>query len=423
MLKNLFLNPAFQIIIIICSSILFLLLAPVALICGCKKSESKAKKILFAGKETSNNLRQMTGLLVQKDDYEVFVTEFSLHPFFQGGFNDEVVVLGNHRIPWNPSSLDIIKCQIKRMLFLIKYFREFDVVVFNWTDSFLPLNLDYVLFRICGTSVFVRHCGSDVRYAPLQDCVHRSFGIKQWQHFPRSTRDLLVKLLRQQVAELFATGVISTRDHATFQLRPLFCRPYIQMELPRSNWQSKERKLILHAPSDPALKGTETVVKAIEMLSKIRSDFDFVLLEKATHDAVLQTMSQTCILIDQPGAVPARLATEGFASGCVVVGGNIKEIHGFETCPSVQFVNDALILCQTLHNLLSNGDELQNISEKSVQFWKEHCSDDAFLNFFEALLVGKAPKFERVDGHEKLMHAGAKTMWEKLAVAYRYLAC
>ena len=50
-----------------------------------------------------------------------------------------------------------------------------------------------------------------------------------------------------------------------------------------------------------------------------------------------------------------------------------------------------------------------------MQFWKEHCSDDAFLNFFEALLVGKAPKFERVDGHEKLMHAGAKTMWEKIS--------
>ena len=393
---------------------------PYALILRLISGPAKDTKILLAGKETSNNLRQISAILSKKEKTKIFVCEFSLHPYFDQKFEKSVCVIEYCRIAWDPSWFQMVSCRLFRLWFLVRWIHKFDVVLFNWTDSFLHLNLDYLLFRMSGTKVFVRHCGSDVRYPPLQHFVHSYFGIEQWKKFSCSLEDLLSKLIRQVLAENLATGVISTRDHSTFQLRPLIVRPYIQSALPRSSWHETQKKIILHAPSDPKLKGTPTVELAIKALAKKRNDFEFKVISEQSHETVLEWLSRACILIDQPGAVPARLATEGFASGCIVIGGNIKDIHGYADCPAFQFPNDFQGLADLVDRILSDEKLLIETSNSSLKFWEKRCSERAFMDFFDALLDGSAEKFERVSGHERLMRNGTQNIWEKAVIRLRY---
>lgn len=60
----------------------------------------------------------------------------------------------------------------------------------------------------------------------------------------------------------------------------------------------KRRPLVIHAPSEPYLKGTEFVLKAVESL-KSKIDFDFMLIQKMPHKKALKMYAQADIIVDQ----------------------------------------------------------------------------------------------------------------------------
>jgi len=381
---------------------------------------NKTLNILIAGIETSNNIRQIASVLSKQDCYRVWVHEFVEHPLYSAFIfppDVHLKTIGTVRIADSFLKQELSK--YIRVLFFISNSFRYDVFFFNWTQSYLSANLDYALIKLSGIHLLVRHCGSDVRYRPLQHGVHSSFGIYQWDRSSPSLASLLAKLYKQTIAELFAE-VLSSRDFATFQRGPLIVRPYIQTELPKSIGLSLGKPIILHAPSNPIIKGTENVLKAIALLKEKRDDFEFLMLTKRPHEEVLEALSRTSILIDQPGAFPARLATEGFASSCVVIGGNVASIHGFPNCPAIQFPSDAINLAEILDNLLNDRAKLQDISRLSFSFWKTNCSEESFLSFFAKLIYGNAETFTRLPEHERLLSSAASRWYEKAAIFFRY---
>ena len=382
-----FINVFLKIFFYVFAIIIFLILAFHASILRLIRHDKEIMRILIAGKETSNNLRQISSLLSKSDKYAVSVCEFSLHPFFQGDFEKNICVTSYTRMPWDPSSIDILSCNFLRAYFLLHTLHKTDIVLFNWTDSFLPMNLDYLLFRISGARVFVRHCGSDVRYAPLQNHIHKSFGILQWNTAVFSFSELFLKLFRQTVAELFANGVISTRDHSTFQLRPIFCRPYIQNPLKRSTWEKQTKKIILHAPSDKSLKGSQVVIDAIEILRKSRSDFEFLFLTNQPHQTIFESLAKY-MHFDRPTRGSAcETGNRRFCFRMCCCRRKHTGDYGYQDCPTIQFPNSAIQLAETLDKLLSQPEKLRQASGQSYHFWKKNCSPSAFIEFFEALLA------------------------------------
>lgn len=381
---------------------------------------NKALSILIAGVETSNNIRQITSLISRNIDAHIVVVEFVEHPFYKKIEQNKIVSV--HSFFTTKQSDHLFVKELKkymRSLYLFAALFRHDVVLFNWTNSFLAGNFDYILFKLAGIKLIVRHCGDDVRYRPLQHGVHKCFGIHQWDFSSRSLLRMFSKLYSQSFAEKFAI-VLSSRDFATFQKNALAVRPYIQIALPRSSGLFSDRALVLHAPSDRVVKGTDYVIRAIEILKNKNIKFDFLLLENKSHADVIEALSRTTILIDQPGAFPARLATEGFASGCVVIGGNVPEIHGFTDCPALQFPCDALSLAELLEDLICHSDKILELSKASIFFWKNHCSEESFVIFFNNLMHGNFPTFNHLPNHADLIYSEAKLWYEKIAIKLRY---
>lgn len=401
------------------SGILFLMALPFAIWARLVHRSGPIKKILIAGIETSANMIQISSILSESAGYQVYVAQFEEHPYYPPIQNGKIRVF-NELTTWMFDSpiVGILK-SIKRNFFLFRAIFAFDIVLFNWNRSFLYYNLDYLIFALANKVLIVRQCGDEVRYRPLQHGIHSHFGINQWQNGQRNFFEMMYKLRCQRMAESFAI-VISTKDHATFQGRDLFVRPYIQKALKKTEGLYREVPLIIHAPSDTQIKGTDLVIQVMEKLKSQGYKFEFELLTGLKNTVVLERLSQAAIVIDQPGAVPARFAVEAMASGCVVIGGNVVEINGLEGCPVIPFLPQAASLESSVRELLDNPSFRVAKGEESYRYWKENFSSEAFLTYFERLLDRKAKQFSRFENQFDLLYGSAETWYEKVLLKTIY---
>ena len=375
----------------------------------------KKNRILICGIETSANIQNISEVLYCSNQYKVNVFQFyeNKNYLLQNHFINTYTIFNEDKI-----CTKLLKNFLKTT-YIFNSLINYDIIFFNWTESFFFLNLDYIIFKIAKKKVIVRHCGDDVRYRPLQDHIHSFYNINQWSNSNHSIIDIIKKAWRQRIAEKY-TLVMSTRDHATFQGSDLLVRPYIQKKLNSTKGYSRKKPLIIHAPSDPEIKGTKLVLEAIELLRNTNLDFDFELCYNLENIELLKKLEDTVILIDQPGAVPARLAVEGLATGCVVVGGNVFEINNVDSCPIIQFKPNAQTLSETLYKLLSDIDNCKKISKLSYDFWLNNFSEKAFLIYFQNLLNSKYIKFKLNQNHINLLRNKNNKWYENLILKILY---
>lgn len=404
------------------SGILFVIALPFAVLARLIHSPGEVKKILIAGIETSANMREISSILSETSGYQVYIAQFEEHPYYPPIQNGKIGVFNGLTTWAHDSTIVRILKSIKRNIFLFKAIFAFDIVLFNWNRSFLYYNLDYLIFALANKVLIVRQCGDEVRYRPLQHGIHSHFGIYQWQNGQRNFFDMMYKLRCQRMAEGFAI-VISTKDHATFQGKDLYIRPYIQKPLKRTEGLDAEIPLIIHAPSDTQIKGTDVIIQVVDRLKSHGYKFEFELLTGLKNSVILEKLSQAAIVIDQPGAVPARFAVEAMASGCAVVGGNILEINGLQGCPVIPFLPQAVSLESSIRKLLDEPELRVAKGEENYQYWMKNFSSEAFLSYFETLLEKKANRFSRFENQFELLYGSAEKWYEKtvLKIIYRKL--
>lgn len=402
------------------STIVFVFALPFAVLARLFHKPKKVKKILIAGVETSANIQEISSILSTSSAYQVHVAQFEEHPFYPPLENDKIKIFHQLTTWTNDSAVVSILKNLRRILFLFRAMFAYDIVFFNWNRSFLFFNLDYLIFVLAKKTLIVRQCGDEVRYRPLQHGIHSHFGIDQWQNGKRSFFDMMYKLRCQIMAEAFAI-VISTKDHATFQYKDLFVRPYIQKPLIRTTGLNEEVPLIIHAPSDTKIKGTALVSKVMEKLKAQGYLFKFELLTGLKNAVILEKLSKAAIVVDQPGAVPARFAVEAMASGCAVVGGNIVEINGLEGCPVIPFLPKEEHLENTIKKLLDEPEVRITNGDENFEYWKKNFSPEAFLIYFESLLIKKAKRFSKFENQFDLLYRAAEKWYEKaiLKIIYR----
>ena len=85
--------------------------------------------------------------------------------------------------------------------------------------------------------------------------------------------------------------------------------------------------VIIHAPSNPVIKGTNIIITALNELKEEGIKFKFILLKDTDNRIVLQNLSNADIAVDQLYSEgPATFAIEAMAAGCAVLCGNRSDI-------------------------------------------------------------------------------------------------
>ena len=221
-----------------------------------------------------------------------------------------------------------------------------DIFIFNFAGSFFSylysrrkyLNwlgyFDLPLLKLMGKKIVVMTCGCDVRHYTLSEKQARDDGLKycacvECNH--RATCSLTLKQEKVRRIEKYADYIFSgpTINH-------LFSRDCKQSRLPinldtmRYRINHESEPLILHAPSDSALKGTKYVLQAIEKLREEGYLFRFLLCRNMENEEVKNKLAESEIVVDQL-LRPAHglFAIEAMASGNVVLGGAIPGRYGF----------------------------------------------------------------------------------------------
>lgn len=135
----------------------------------------------------------------------------------------------------------------------------------------IPCCIDLIVSKVVGKEIIIHYHGSDIRNKK-QPFIHRLIS----NTFYVSTPDLLKHV-----------------PGATWYPNPF----NISKELP--DYHKHKPIKILHAPSNKNTKGTSCVINSINKLESEGFDIDFILIEKAPHETVLQHIKDCDIVLDQ----------------------------------------------------------------------------------------------------------------------------
>lgn len=134
-----------------------------------------------------------------------------------------------------------------------------------------------------------------------------------------------------------------------------------------------EKILIAHAPTRRGFKGTDVVLKAIEVLKAQRNDFEFIIVEKLSFKDYVKVMTEVDIVIDQVySQSPGMNALEMLAAGKIVLTGAtelgksyfdfMQHFPGFDASP------EAIKLANKLGEILDNQDMFAQWSESGRKY-------------------------------------------------------
>jgi hypothetical protein len=191
-------------------------------------------------------------------------------------------------------------------------------------------------------------------------------------------------------------------------------------ELSKSTKNANKIIKILHAPSDPEIKGTNFVNDAIQILKNKNLNFEFSILSNVSNREILNQLKDTDILIDQPSTWIGRLGMEACASGCCVIGGNQNKYIGIYDSPVIQFETNSANLAIQLENLINDIDFLQEKMNSCYAFWKNNYSYESFTIYFNQIINNEAPTFKPLPNHKTLLIFGAENFFQKLLIKSFY---
>lgn len=195
-----------------------------------------------------------------------------------------------------------------------------DLFVFQWAGTSLTYgNHDLSLLKRLGRKIIQICNGDDTRHARTFD---RQYGTRLCELVPSYENDQLSRSLRNlRMAESHADLIVSRPSQASLALRPYlhFFYPLIisdyEFHLPEN-----QVPLIVHAPTNRAVKGTDIICQAVRNLQARGISCEFRLLENLPNSEVRRNLRAADILIDQIHLADyGKLAAEAAASGCAVL--------------------------------------------------------------------------------------------------------
>lgn len=180
--------------------------------------------------------------------------------------------------------------------------RNFDVIVIKSGNSLTESNLDIRILKLLRKKIIFTFHGSDSRPFYLNG-LHTCGGDALLDEQLRQLSNLKEKLT--QCAAL-ADYIIDSPTSAHFQQRKCCLRQVIFNPAPLSSFAGKNRNTdenntlrILHAPSDPALKGSNIIRGIVQNMKAEGYAFDYIELNNVSNERVITELLNSDIIIDE----------------------------------------------------------------------------------------------------------------------------
>jgi glycosyltransferase involved in cell wall biosynthesis len=279
--------------------------------------------------------------------YETFTVIWRKHPYYHESEYDEVLIgrarRGNNR-GFPRDAITFAQVLVAYVWTFLKALLTCDVFIFLFGTSFLPRYLDYAILKILGKRIVSVFLGGDVRYWCAYEQEMRLMGwdrelapyLEYLKTYPDDFFATKINVVRS--AERYADVILSQPGMGQLQIRS-YMRVNIPLDLSQYCFHvgNRERPLILHAPSERGVKGTEYVLAAINRLKQEELSFEFQLIEDTTNEKLRELLAQSDIVVDEVfDNTIGALALEAMACGNVVLARyDPKYAHVHADCPVV----------------------------------------------------------------------------------------
>lgn len=329
-------------------------------------------RVLHCPLNNSNNawvLSRAERQLGTKSDLVVF----KKHPFFDN--YDQYLGIEGLSLP----------NEFKRIKFLLQALKLYDVFHFNfgqsvWDHPFPLLNhLDLPILKRANKKIIFTYQGDDVRQ---KDVFMRKYGKSAYgggqyslfDHFFDYNKRLRIKKVAKYADVIFAHNpdIMAVLPENTQFL------PYPNVAIDKVNLikRPKNGKLkIIHAPTDRAVKGTETVLQIVKKLSH-KYPIELLLVENMVHREAVRIYNQADIAVDQLkigwyGGFAVEMMARGISVISYLRECDVKEFVPFwQEIPIVNADSDSLE--ETLTVLIENSRLREKIGRKSRRFVEKY---------------------------------------------------
>jgi hypothetical protein len=296
--------------------------------------------------------------------YETFTAVARQNPYYLDSSYDIVLgergQIGQRLMRWFP--------------LVYKAITTCDVFVFTFV-GFTPWLIELPLLRAMGKKIVVVFWGSDAREINIFEEQMRGLGIlDEYLPFIKGVREqrgepLHTKLNRIRRAERYADLILSQPGYAQLQNRP-YMRANVPLDLSLFNYHvpCRSKPLIIHAPSNPLIKGTNFIKRIINELAEEGMSFDFHLAENVPNSELRALLSSADIVVDELYADTVGVfSTEGMATGNAVLTHYPAKFAGVPgSCPAIN-VNEKNLKEQLRHVIL-NVEERHRFAQRGREY-------------------------------------------------------
>jgi len=324
----------------------------------------------------------------------------------QAGYESEFIVYNTNPTKNNQDlSLNLKDRNFFIRPFLILFFfskclKKYNIFHFYFGRTFSPLNMDLPILKLFRKKMIMTYCGSEIRL--VRDVEKKRnpyyFLLKVGSNDQKydSYKKLMMRWQNLWIDKFFAVRELYKNAKVVIPKRKIVKDVYINNMLDISSYQPsfhlREIPTLIHATTNPSIKGSAFIEKSIMDLKKMNYKFNYKRLQGRPVDEVRNIYkNQADILIDQflLGS-PGTFAMEGMYYGipvCIFIMDDI-----LKNMPPFPIVNCSVFnLTEKLAWLINNPQERMEIGKAGREFVEKYCDQTKIqkhvLNIYKQLLT------------------------------------
>lgn len=300
--------------------------------------------------------------------------------------------------------LDAYASRMKKALIMLAFFvrclTRYDIFHFYYGRSLLPLNLDLPVLRLFGKKLVMTFCGSDVRRHEVEALRN------PWQRLIETgpegpgqdgRKRLMLRWQGLWIQRFTAVRNTYANVKDILPAERIVREPWlnnVNLDVYRSvrEYEPGDVPVIVHAPTNPEVKGTRYVERAVENLRLAGRTFRYLRLENIPRGEVRRVLREEAdIVVDQllVGAF-GTLSCEAMLYGKPVCCHIVPDIlERYPDCPIVPADVDSLE--ETLARLLDDPQERVALGRAGQRFVAGHCDPEAINRGVWAMYAQLAP--------------------------------